>query len=444
MLLPGRAHAPPGAPPGPPGPQLLHAARFLSAESRFLAGSRRRYGDIFTMKIWPFERLVAVADPAEVKRIFTGDANQLHAGEGNAILEPLVGLSSVLLLDETAHLHQRKLMLPPFHGERMRVYGQLMRDVCEREMASWPVGEPFRMHRSTQAITLKVILRAVFGMEEGARMDDLERTLAGLVDQGQRLMMFPRLQHDWGRHSPWARFLRARSETDALIFDEIRRRRADPALDKRADVLSLLLQATDEDGRPMSDVELRDQLVTLLVAGHETTATAMAWVFERVLRHPPVLARLEAELATGEEGYLENVIKETLRVRPVLHWAMRRLTAPMQVGPYTVPAGWTLGAATDLIHLRPDIYPDPHAFRPERFERNPTETYSWIPFGGGIRRCLGAAFALYEMKEVLGTIFTRCDLSVPSQKPERMARRLITFVPGRGARVVLRKPVAPA
>jgi cytochrome P450 len=411
----------------------------LWAEQRQLAFCQRRYGDVFTLKIaWPFKRLVVVADPAEIKRIFTADPTLIHAGEGNMVLEPLVGLNSVLLLDETDHMQQRKLMLPAFHGERMRVYGELMQEVAEAEIARWPLGEPFALHPSMQAITLRIICRAVFGVTDAGRLRALETSLLRMLEKGVRLIMMRRFQRDLGPRSPWGSFLAARRQTDELIFSEIREHRDAPDLAERSDVLSLLLQARDEDGRGMTDVQVRDELVTLLVAGHETTASQLAWTFERLMRTPDAFARLRRELDAGDD-YLDCVIKESQRTRPVLTYsALRKLTAPAEVGGYTVPAGWTLGASAWLVQHRPDLYPDPQAFRPERFEEGQPSGYSWVPFGGGVRRCLGAAFATYELRTVLRTIVERFELEAPDPRPERMSRRAITFVPGKGARAVLR------
>ena len=414
----------------------------LAFEHRTLEHHRRRYGDVFTVNMWPFERLVVVADPAEVKRIFTGDPEQLRAGQGNRVLEPIVGPRSVLLLDGRTHLHRRKLLLPAFHGDRMKLYGEVMRDVADAEIDTWPVGEPFALNRPMQRITLRVIMRAIFGME-GERGDALERQLVAMLDNGQGAAMVPFLQHSFGGHGPWARAEAAGEAVDASIFAEIERRRAGQG--GGDDILSMLLDARDADGNGLTDDELRDELITLLVAGHETTATAMSWTVERVLRHPRVLARVRKEIAAGEDAYLDCVIKETLRVRPVLNYVMRTLSAPMEVGGYTVPAGWTLGTSILLLHRRPDVYPDPHAFRPERFEERAPETYTWVPFGGGVRRCLGAAFAGYEMKQVLARVLGRCTLEPADARSERPTRRMITFVPSKGARVILRaREDAPA
>jgi cytochrome P450 family 135 len=432
-------------PPGPPGPEQFHGFTMLWAEQRQLAYCHKRYGDVFTLNIpYPFERLVVLADPAEVKRLFGAAPELAHAGRANRVLEPLVGLNSVLELDEGRHMQQRKLMLPAFHGERMRVYGDMMREVTEAEIERWPLGRPFAVHHSTQAITLRVICRAVFGIEDETKLREMESALIRMTETGQRVIMVKGWQRDLGAWSPGGQFVRARERADELLFAEIRSRRAATDLEERTDVLSLLLQARDEEGNGMTDVELRDELVTLLVAGHETTASQLAWTLERLLRTPAALARLQRELPEGDD-YLDCVIKESQRARPVLTYsALRTVTEPVEVGPYSVPAGWTVAASAWLIQHRPDLYPDPQAFRPERFEEGAPAPHSWVPFGGGVRRCLGAAFAGYEMKVVLRTILERCELTAPDPRPERMRRRAITFVPSRGGRVLLRRRLAAA
>jgi len=416
--------------PGPRLPRPVAGVRFLATEHRMLARYRRRYGDVFAVSVWPFDPLVVVGDPAEVKRIFRGDPGQLHAGEGNQVLGPLVGPHSVLVLDDKPHLRMRKLLLPPFHGERMRVYGDIMRELAEAEVATWPTREEFPLHPAMQRLTLRIILRTVFGLEEGARMAELETALVTVMAHGARTMLIPLLQHDLGPGSPQRRFEAARDRVDALLLAEIARRR--DSGDRGSDVLSMLLDARGEDGELPADAELRDHLVTLLLAGHETTATQLSWTFERLVRHPEAMERA----ASGDAAYVDAVIQETQRIRPVLTYVMRTLKAPMTVAGHEVPAGATLGTSITLMHRRADLYPDPLAFRPERFIDAKPETYSWIPFGGGVRRCLGAPFASFEMREVLGVVLARRALSAPDPRPERYRRRGITFVPGRGSRVV--------
>jgi cytochrome P450 len=397
--------------------------RFLATEHRMLARYRRRYGDVFAVNVWPFDPLVVVGDPAEVKRIFRGDPAQLHAGEGNQVLGPIVGPHSVLVLDEKPHMKTRKMLLPPFHGERMRVYGDTMRELAEAEVATWPAGEEFPLLPAMQRLTLRIILRTVFGVQED--LGRLEAALIRLMRRGARIMLMPLLQRDYGPLSPQRQFEESRAEVDAMLLAEIARRRQAPG---GTDVLSMLLSVED----PPSDAELRDHLITLLLAGHETTATTLAWTFERLVRHPEAMARA----ATGDTAYIDAVVQESQRIRPVITYVMRTLQAPMQIAGHEVPAGATLGTSITLMHRRPDLYPDPLAFRPERFIESKPETYTWVPFGGGVRRCLGAAFASFEMRQVLGVVLARRSLSATDPRPERYRRRGITFVPGRGAAVV--------
>ena len=438
-------------PPGPSGPPPATLARFMLTPTRFLEACRRRYGDLFTLRLSRERIVVAAADPAIVKQVFTGDPAVLHAGEGNVVLEPLLGPRSVLLLDGPEHLRQRRLLLPPFHGERMRAYGDEMRAVAERHVARWPVGRPFPVHASMRAITLEVILRAVFGVREPARIDALAAPLRRLLDstgQPTKLLMLQLTRTTRPRpRTPWGRVRALLTPADRMLLEEIAARRAAlgdgdaaaraAAAADRGDILSLLLSARDEDGRPMTEGELRDELFTLLVAGHETTATALAWALERLVRHPPVLARLQEELAAGGgRDYLDAVIRESLRLRPVVPAVVRKLHAPMRFGGWELPAGVHIAPNIYLVHHRDDLYPDPHAFRPERFLERSYGTYEWLPFGGGIRRCLGASFALYEMRIVLETILARVRLQpAPGATPERIVRRFVTFTPARGGRV---------
>lgn len=399
---------------------------------------RARYGDVFSLRIAQEGTWVMLSDPEAVKQVFTGDPEILRAGEANVILRPFVGRRSVLLLDEPAHMVQRKLMLPPFHGERMQRYGALMRAVAEREIESWPTGEPVALWPRMQAITLEVIMRAVFGFAEGSRLDRLRELLRHMLDwttSRRQMLAMAALGPD--RIERKRDFRAALDPVDALLFEEIRAQREDPALTERDDILSLLLQARHEDGQPMSDLELRDELMTLLVAGHETTATSMAWALERLVRHPDKLARLTDEVTAGEEDYLDAVVKETLRLRPVLPIVVRRLTAPLEIGGRLLPAGVSVAPCIYLMHRRADIYPEPNRFRPERFLHTPAGTYTWIPFGGGVRRCLGASFALFEMKTVLSTIVSRRQLAPVRAQGERVTRRAITLTPARGAQAMV-------
>jgi cytochrome P450 len=381
---------------------------------------------------------VFLTDPDLVRQVFTGDPAVFHAGEGNAVLLPVVGKHSVLLLDDRAHMTQRKLLLPPFHGERMQRYGELMTEIARREIDSWSSGSPLRLLPRMQGVTLEVILRAVFGMQEGDRLDRMRAALVHLTDMSTAPKTMALLALIGPRRASRASVVRREIDpVDELIFDEIRRRQADPDVAEREDILSLLVQATHEDGSPMSDAELRDELITLLVAGHETTATALSWTVERLARHPEVLARLREEIDAGEETYLDAVIKESLRLRPVLPVVVRRLTEPVEIGGYRLPKGASVTPCIYLLHRREDVYPESRRFRPERFLERPAGTYTWIPFGGGVRRCLGASFAVFEMKQVLSELIGRLELSAVDPAPERVRRRAITLTPGRGAEVLV-------
>jgi cytochrome P450 family 135 len=442
--------ATPGLPPGPSSPRIVQlAGRFLRPNT-FLRRCARRYGPIFTLRMPTGENVVSVSDPEAIKTIFTSRPEIFQVGSGgNAILEPLVGSSSLLTLDGQSHMRQRRLLLPPFHGERMQRYGDLIREITESSLAEWPIGEPFPLHQRMQAITLDVILRAVFGIEDAGRQDELREKLRGILDFGQsRLAFLPWVRH-WARGS-WVRFLHEREQVDSLLYEEITRRRLDEDAAERDDIMSLLIGARYEDGSPMTDKELRDELVTLLVAGHETTATALAWAFELLLRHDPARRRLIEEIRAGDdEGeYLEAVITETLRLRPVVAQVSRRLTAPVRLNGYTIPAGTLLAPSIWLVHRRPDIYPDPDSFKPERFLENPPQTYTWLPFGGGVRRCIGASFATFEMKVVLRTVLRAAELRPASPEPEPPSPRAVTFAPKHGAMAVLEQvrrqaPAAP-
>jgi cytochrome P450 len=432
-------------PPGPRAPGIVNALRYARDPLGFFARLARRHGPLATVAYPGFGRVVYVTDPELVREIFTGDPAQLHAGEANAtVLEPAVGRHSILTLDDEEHLRQRRLLLPPFHGRAVARYGEVIRDATRRDMAQWPVGRSFALRPHTQAVTLDVILRAVFGLREPARLTRA-RALAGeFAHRSDLVVHYPFLRRDLGRLSPWARFLRARDALDAFIYEEIARRRAAPDAEERDDVLSLLLRARHEDSTPLSDRELRDELVTVLGAGHETTATALAWALERIARHPRVLERLRESLAADDEAYLDATVKETLRIRPVLPDVARKLTAPLRLAGVELPAGTMVLPAITALHLREDLFPDPWAFRPERFLEGDPPAYAWIPFGGGVRRCIGAAFAEYEMRVVLREILERADLRAADPRDERVRLRNITLAPARGARMVLERPLRAA
>jgi cytochrome P450 family 135 len=433
------ANAVAALPPGPRMPRALQTAIWFGNAQWMLDQCARRFGETFTLRILNEGPWVVLSNPDHLRQVFTGDPRIFHAGEGNQILLPVLGEKSVLLLDEAAHLEQRKLLLPPFHGKRMKRYGELMAEIAGAEIERWPRGEPYRLRPQMQALTLEIILRAVFGLGEGERLERLRAELRRLLDKvtNPRMMFFPALLGPQ-RLARMSLFQRDVARVDGPIYEEIAERRDAGDLDERDDILSLLLQARHEDGSPMSDVELRDELMTLLVAGHETTATALAWAVERLVRHPDKLDRLTEEARLGETEYLDAVVIETLRLRPVISLVARRLTEPVEIGGWALPAGVVVTPSIYLVHRRPDVYPEPERFVPERFLDNPPGTYTWIPFGGGIRRCLGASFAQFEMRVVLAELVRRRRLEPARAEAEPVKRRAITETPRRNTEVIVK------
>jgi cytochrome P450 family 135 len=426
-------------PAGPSNAPLAQTLEWVRRPLQVLEECRREYGDTFTLRLAGMPPMVMLADPEAVREVFTGDPEVLRSGEANALLSAALGPGSLLVIDGAEHLRERKLILPPFHGERMQRYGDLIAGVTERRTADWPVDTPFPVAPTMRAITLEVIMRAVFGVEEPERLERLEIALGrllGTITKPFRILALLLLDPDGPTVAAWRRHAPTMRAVDLLLLDEIRRRRADPGTAEREDILSLLLQARDEDGRPMHDEQLRDELMTLLVAGHETTAAALAWAFERLVRHPESFERLRAEAAGEGDDYVDAIAKETLRVRTVIPFAIRQLARPLPVGDRNLPAGVRVAACGHLVHRRPDLYPEPEAFRPERFLERPATTYGWIPFGGGTRRCLGGAFAVFEMKTVLRVI-ARAGLIRPTDiEDERVARRGLALLPAKGGRIL--------
>jgi cytochrome P450 len=425
-------------PPGPPLPRPVQTAIWSRQARRMLFSCQDRYGDIFRLKIAYEGTWVMLADPDAVKQVFTGDPRVFHAGEGNQILETFLGPNSVLVLDEKPHMSQRKLLLPPFHGARMQGYEKTMSEIAAREIESWPSDTPYELRPRMQAITLDIILRTVFGVGEGERLAELRDALRDFLDltTNPRLLL-PVLLVGPNRVRRLGAFRRRIERVDRLIYREIAERRRAGDLEQRDDILSMLVGASHEDGSPMRDEEMRDELLTLLVAGHETTATSLAWAVERLSRHQEKLDRLRNEVATGSEDYLTATIQETLRLRPVISIVIRRLTEPVEIAGYELPAGVSVTPSVYLVHRNPEIYPEPEAFKPERFLDNPPGTYTWIPFGGGVRRCLGASFAQFEMAVVLRELVKRREIRPADPRPERIFRRAITETPRHNARIVL-------
>ncbi len=438
-------------PPEPSSPPLVQMLRWAFRPIAFMEDCRRRFGDSFSVRFLGFERpMVVISDPEAIKALYREREHGLPPGR-NAILEPILGSKSLLIQQGPEHLSRRRLMLPPFHGERMRSYEETMNEIVGAEIDSWPLGAEFPIHARMQAVTLEIILRVVFGVSTGPRLDRLREMLATVLTEtatpGRQVLGLV-LQRFGIGGGMFARFEGQLREVDELLMAEIAEHRARPDLEQREDMLSMLMQAEFEDGTRMEDRELRDQLMTLLLAGHETTATALAWTFDLLLRHPAVLGRLRESLLAGEEDYLRATISESLRLRPVIPLAGRRLAKELVADGLTLPEGTDVTPAIWLTHTRPDIYPEPFAFKPERFLEEGPDTYAWIPFGGGVRRCIGATFAEFEMRVVLREVLTRCEIRKASPLPERTGRRNITLSPKDGTPVVVtsrepaREPVA--
>ena len=397
---------------------------------------RKRYGRLFQTNDVLAGPMIHVADRALIEQMFKWKPAQYRVSEPRQVMEPVTGPESILLLDGERHMRMRKLMLPPFHGEAIARFAQLMEEITNREIDRWRTGETIRTRTVAQTVTLEVIIRTVFGITDPARIEEFKRLLPGLSTASPFLLL---VQKDLGPRSPWGRFLARRDRVDQLLLAEIEERRGEPDAHGRNDILSLLLSARDEDGNPLTDRELRDELVTLLLAGHETTATSIGWAFERLLRTPRALERLTEEVQAGEsDEYMEATIKEILRVRPVVTEVFRAPSEPTELGGYLVEPGTQLAASIFLVQYDPELYPpDPEEFRPERFLDGAPEPYTWVPFGGGVRRCLGAAFAQLEMKVVIGAILRRARLRAPRARSESARFRGVPLLPRRGGEAVV-------
>ncbi|MDQ3934852.1 MAG: cytochrome P450 [Actinomycetota bacterium] len=422
-------------PPGPRVPGPLQTAAFMRRPVEFLQRCQSRYGDCFRARFQGVGTVVYVADPQDAERVFKGSPDVFHAGEANALLfEPAIGRSSSMTLDEQPHLRRRKLLLPPFHGEALKRWEGAFGDIAAREVDRWRPGEPFALLPAMKRVTMEAILRAVMGVSDAGRQAELTAAILRLDRLAGIVLPLPPLQRDLGPWSPWRRFVAARDDLDRLVYAEIEERRAAP--DPAGDIVSLLIESRYDDGSAMTDRELRDEMYALLAAGYETSSTALAWCFERVLRTPAVYERLLAD--PGDDDYLDAVIKETLRLRPPATDATRILMQPVEIGGYVLPAGTQVVVPLPLLHLRERSYPDPHEFRPERWlDGASPDAYTFVPFGGGVRRCPGAAFAQLEIRVVLRTVLERARLRPESPKPEAQRMHHVVNVPSRGGRVVM-------
>jgi cytochrome P450 len=423
-------------PPGPQWPPLLQSVGLIRFRHRFVPAMHKRYGDVFTVRIMPKgTALVLFTRPEHTKEIFAGDPEVFHAGKGNAILGPIMGEHSLLLQDSTAHKRARKLLMPAFNGAALHGYESVVTRLAEQEVARWTPGEPFRSLDRMNALTLEVILRVVFGVTDESRLAKLRPLVNRTVDVSPVVLLgwgYPLLQ----RFGPWKATVDTQRALDEVMYAEIAERRAAPDLAERGDVLSRLLAVEGEE--KLSDNELRDQLVTLLLAGHETTATALAWTLYELGRDPHQLARAQraADAADGKD-HLEAVLKESLRLHPVIPMVARHLMEPASIGGIDLPRGTNVGPSILLAHAREENHRDPEVFRPERFLGGEVATNTWIPFGGGVRRCIGAGFSMMEGVAVLREVLRRYDIALPGGPRDYPKVRNITSVPRYGARIVV-------
>ena len=442
-------------PPGPKTPGLLQMIQWIARPMQFMEDCAKRYGDIFSARVATgLIPVVFVSNPQALQEILTGDTKEFEApGESNKIMEPLLGKQSAIALSGASHRRQRQLMMPPFHGERMRTYGETMGNVTEQVMNQWQQGKPFCVRTSTQAITLRVMMKAVFGLNEDARGEQIEHLLVAMMEGmsvplSAAILYFPALQRDLGPLTPWGKFLRRQQQTDNLLYEEMRQRREQPD-PNRTDILSLLMAARDEAGEPMTDEELRDELMTLLVAGHETTATAIAWALYWIHKLPSVREKLLQELdslgdnpdpgAIFKLPYLNAVCSETLRIYPVGMLTFPRVPkVPVTLGGYDIEPGTILMGSIYLTHQREDLYPEAKQFKPERFLERQYSPYEFLPFGGGARRCIGYAFALFEMKVVLAKILSRFELELADNREVKPTRRGLVTAPNRSIQMVVK------
>jgi cytochrome P450 len=418
-------------PPGPKLPAVLQTLMFIIVPSWSGPRWQRRYGDVYSLRIAPAGTSVILANPDHIREVFAGQPSVFHAGEGNSILGPIMGEHSVLLLDEDKHLAARKRVMAAFHGETMRGWGDRIEQITADQLQRWPVGRPFGMHQKMNDISLEVIMQIVFGVTDEQRLAQMRPLLNRLVRVGPLVFLgwlYPGLQ----TVGPWRRYMRLKQATDELIYAEIAQRRTVTDLSGRTDVLSKLLVAAPQQ----SDTELRDHLVTLLLAGHETTASTLAWALHDLSRRPEVLARVQRAADEDDDQYIEATVKEAMRMRPVIRNVARRLAAPATVAGYDLPAGVMVFPSILLVHQTSRLWPSPGDFRPERFVDGNPPPATWIPFGGGIRRCLGAGLATVEAKAVLKAVLRNVDIS-PVGRPEFPKTRNITTVPGRGARLII-------
>ena len=425
-----------GLPPGPASPRWRQTSRWMFHPIEFMESCRDRYGSMFTLGLGPAgHHVVMVADPALAKGVLAGDPAVFRAGDTNGLFRPVVGSNSILLLDGDRHLQQRRILLPGMGASHAAQFADQVREITQAHIAEWKPGQRVKLHEEMEAISFASIMRVVFGDSSPDSHAELRRLIPEMMDRcDSPFTLIPWFRKELAGSSPYARLMRLVDEIDAVLFETIGERRADPMTQVRDDIVSLLLRASHEDGSGLTDREIRDEVLTMIMAGYETTTSACAWALERLIRAPEQLRRLTAEIEGGtKDEYLDAVIKETLRARPVVPVVARHLSAPAELGGYSIPAASTLMVSIYLIHTDPETYPEPDAFRPERFLDGTPDGAEWIPFGGGVRRCLGARFAELEMKVVLTQVLAAAQLRPVRAASASVKRKRFTLAPDDGA-----------
>jgi cytochrome P450 family 135 len=434
--LPVSAEAPhPGLPPGPRSPGWMQTSQWMFRPIEFMDRCRQQYGEIFTIRLGPAKNVVMIGSPELAKQALSRDPDILRAGDTNGIFRPVVGSNSILLLDGDAHMHQRRILLRGLGASHAAQFVDQVREIAAKRIGGWEKGQRLKLHDEMEAISFASIMRVVFGEHSDEPHAELRELIPEMMDRcDSPFTLMPWFRRELAGGSPYARLMRVLDRIDEILFELISERRADPMTQVRDDIVSLLLKAEHEDGSALTDREVRDEILTMIMAGYETTTSGSAWALERLLRSPEQLDRLTAEIESGSDGaYMDAVVKETLRARPVVPVVARHVTETVGLGGYTIPAGSTLMVSIYLVHSDPESYPEPDEFRPERFLSGVPEEAAWIPFGGGVRRCLGARFAELEMKVILTQVLTTARLRATGKKDEDFKRKRFTFAPENGA-----------
>lgn len=432
-------------PPGPSAPGAVQTLQWMYRPIPFMERCRDRYGPIFSIRLGAARNIVVIGTPEHAMDVLAGDPKLYDSGQANLLFRPVLGKHSLLVLDGAEHQSHRKILLPHFKPGHVQTYADLIERAAQRRVSKWPRDEPFAVGPEMQAITYEAISNVTFGDYKDERLQQLADLMGEMMDRcASPFTMLPPLRVELAGLSPYAKLMKLVSEIDELVYSVIEERRADPLSQLRDDVLSALISAEHEDGSPLSDREIRDEVVTILMAGFETTTQGLTWAFERLVRNPGVMAKVLDEARRGEDHYLDAVVKETLRARPAVPIVARKIRLPVNIAGYRLPAGTVLMVSVYLVHGDPEIYPEPDEFRPERFLRGLPDPRAWIPFGGGVRRCLGANLAQLEIKTVLRTAIRELELEPTEMEPERAVRRRFTFAPERDGLVRIRtRPAAP-